>query len=205
MAFAFDTIDWCSLTDAYGPATEVPVWLRQLASRDPDESDEAIDALFGIIWHQGSIYSSSIAALPVLAEYLTDEQHWHRDAVAALIASIVTGSCFYHGSAMWPELIRDFEENNLKQIGSSISEQVAAERPVIEAARAFGCAILPALLPYLESQDPEVRQMIAGAAANFPEQAKAHKEAIETAVKRETEDWVREALAAAQRAISEGG
>ena len=198
-----EDIAWPSLADAYGPATEVPVWLRQLAAGNAKERSDAVDALFGLIWHQGAIYTSSIAALPILAGYLANERQGHRGAIAGLIASIVTGSCWYHGSSMWPDIIRDFEEENLQRQGSSIAEQRAKERPVIEAARAFGDRILPALLPFLTSEDPEVRQMIASAAAMFPERAREHTSAIRAAIEREKEDWVRDALVAALAAINE--
>jgi len=205
MCSRINEVDWSSLLDAYGPATEVPSWLRQLASESADERQDAIDALFGLIWHQGTIYTSSVAALPILAEFLEDEEQGHRDNIAGLIASIATGSCWYHGSSMWPIIVRDFEEEKLRRQGSSIAEQRAIERPVMEAARAFGSDILPALLPFLCSEDPEVRQMIANAAASFPNRAREHSAILRSAMERESEEWVRDVLVSALESVTERG
>ncbi|MFC1411389.1 HEAT repeat domain-containing protein [Streptacidiphilus sp. N1-12] len=62
-----DTLDWASLTHAYGPAEDVPEQVRSLYSDDPEEVDEALYELYGNVWHQGSVYPASVEAVPFLA------------------------------------------------------------------------------------------------------------------------------------------
>ncbi len=202
---AIDEIDWSKLVDASGPANDVPLWLVQLSSDDAEATAEAIDALFGLIWHQGAIYTSSIAALPILAQYLADDEQKHRDALAALIASIVTGSCWYQGADEWPQIVRAGQELVLKERGTTIEQEKDKERPIINAARRFGAQIVHSLIPFLTSTDPESRQMIARAVAMFPDAAREGRRVVREALERESEDWVREALAIADAELAKLG
>src|SRR4051794_16456277 len=47
-----DEIDWDGLTHAYGNAGDIPELIRALASRDPDDRENAIDALYDALCHQ---------------------------------------------------------------------------------------------------------------------------------------------------------
>jgi hypothetical protein len=57
--------NWSELRDAYGPATEVP---DLLAAASADDGRGVWDDLWSRLCHQGTVYSASYAALPVLAE-----------------------------------------------------------------------------------------------------------------------------------------
>lgn len=59
-----DSIDWAGLSDAYGPSTTLPALLQKVEEQD----EEAFDALFQRLCHQGSVYSASIAAFPFLIQ-----------------------------------------------------------------------------------------------------------------------------------------
>ncbi len=65
-----DGMDWESLTDAYGGADYVPQMLRGLASGDAGDQDMAWEMLYGGLFHQGSIYPATVAALPFLMQLL---------------------------------------------------------------------------------------------------------------------------------------
>ena len=71
MLEGLDAIDWSSLTHAHGPATDVPELLRSLLSEDPDVRLQALAELVEKIWHQGTVYPASAAAIPFLFELLT--------------------------------------------------------------------------------------------------------------------------------------
>lgn len=65
MLTEIDTVDWNSLRHAHGPASDIPDLLKQLA-QGYDEGKHGI--LHETLWHQGTIYSASAAALPFLFE-----------------------------------------------------------------------------------------------------------------------------------------
>ena len=65
-----DRVNWARLKHAYGPATDVPAMLRELAG-DGDAS-QAFDQLFTSLNHQGSVYSATSAAIPFLIQILED-------------------------------------------------------------------------------------------------------------------------------------
>jgi hypothetical protein len=58
-------VDWAAVTHAYGPATDTP---EHLAALTADGRLQAFDRLLGSIWHQSTVYSATVAAVPVLAE-----------------------------------------------------------------------------------------------------------------------------------------
>jgi hypothetical protein len=67
-----DRVNWARLKHAYGPATDVPAMLRELAG-DGDAS-QAFDQLFTSLNHQGSVYSATSAAIPFLIQILEDRR-----------------------------------------------------------------------------------------------------------------------------------
>lgn len=62
-----DDIDWAALEHAYGPAEDVPDLLRQLTGGDEEAAQDAMYELWGTVWHQGSVYPATVAAVPYLA------------------------------------------------------------------------------------------------------------------------------------------
>jgi hypothetical protein len=59
---------WNDLRSAYGPATDVPVMLRDLAGfpEEIDSRSEPYFSLWSTLCHQGDVYEASYAALPHL-------------------------------------------------------------------------------------------------------------------------------------------
>ncbi|MEU8345729.1 HEAT repeat domain-containing protein [Spirillospora sp. NPDC048832] len=67
-----DGVDWAGLDHAYGSAEDVPGLLRTLRSPDREERHEAFGELFTNIYHQGSRYTASAAAVPFLLALAAD-------------------------------------------------------------------------------------------------------------------------------------
>ncbi|MFJ4985234.1 hypothetical protein ACIP9H_15675 [Streptomyces sp. NPDC088732] len=85
-----DMVDWFALKDAYGPAGQVPVWIRALyAEKDPETEDgeSVIEELFNNINHQGSIYPATVAAVPFLA-HLAMHTEYHRAGLLYLLTRL---------------------------------------------------------------------------------------------------------------------
>lgn len=63
-----DDVAWASFEHAYGPATDVPDLLRDLASGAEEAAAAAVDELYSCIWHQGSVYPATLPAVPFLVK-----------------------------------------------------------------------------------------------------------------------------------------
>ncbi|MDC0674178.1 HEAT repeat domain-containing protein [Nannocystis radixulma] len=87
-----DAIDWKSLRHAYGEASDVPKLIRALVSDHPGKREGALDALFSTIWHQGTVYSASPAAVPFLVELLDADAQEDLPAILELLAHLATGT-----------------------------------------------------------------------------------------------------------------
>lgn len=87
------TIAWNTRTHAFGEATNVPSLLRAVADGD----DAAISELFNTIWHQGTVYDATAAAVPFLGE-LASSEHLkliQRKLVFALLFAIGRGKGYW--------------------------------------------------------------------------------------------------------------
>jgi len=86
-------IDWANLQACYGPATRVPVLLRQLESPLPSERSDAISELWGCLCHQGTVYEASAIAVPFLfdAAKTFELPRTDRDQLLALVVHIGLG------------------------------------------------------------------------------------------------------------------
>lgn len=60
------TLDWSRLKHAYGSASNLPRLFDEIG--DPELADEAWEDLWASLYHQGSVYTASFAALPVLTD-----------------------------------------------------------------------------------------------------------------------------------------
>ncbi|MEU8436858.1 HEAT repeat domain-containing protein [Streptomyces sp. NPDC029216] len=79
MIYELDGVDWASMRHAYGPAGDVPRWIRGMASADPDARQEAFDEFHSAAHHQGDVYPVTVAALPFLFDLADDPATPDRD------------------------------------------------------------------------------------------------------------------------------
>ncbi|MFE2386827.1 hypothetical protein ACFXDC_36280, partial [Streptomyces misionensis] len=86
-----DTVDWSALTHAYGPADDLPGLLRDLCSPDAPQRHKALHELYGNIFHQGSRYPATAAAVPFLARMAADPALPDRSALLELLAALAIG------------------------------------------------------------------------------------------------------------------
>ncbi|PSM44584.1 hypothetical protein C6Y14_00015 [Streptomyces dioscori] len=81
-------VGWSSMSHAYGPADDVPVWLREMGSPDPEVREQAFANFYGAAHHQGDVYPCTAASLPFLFALADDPATPDRAAVVALLLSI---------------------------------------------------------------------------------------------------------------------
>lgn len=109
--------DWSKLRHAYGNASDVPALIAALV---PGPHAEIWHEVFGRICHQGSIYSASYAALPLLADVAERWRPQDRLLILDLAAAIFV-----------PEDSRDCRE-----------EWLRPHEPVISRFQSFAASVL---------------------------------------------------------------
>lgn len=199
MLEGLDAIDWRSLRHAHGPAADVPRLLRSLASEDADPWMEAGADLYETIWHQGTVYTASAAAVPFLFELLghgggpdPGRPVSPAGCAASLVCSIATGE----GSVRYGVRVdgEDAMRTRLARLGRSLEEAISEERAVTEAIQRGVSAGLRRLLPFV-SYGEGLGPLVADTLGGFPEHAEWLVPAIDAALAAETDGQVRKALA----------
>ena len=193
MLDGIDSIDWASLRHAYGSAADVPELLGALASSDEEKRKKAIYELFGNIWHQGTVYPATEAAVPFLYELLNAPSVPAKSEIAGLLACIAAGSGYLEVHS-----VGDFGEKTWRKIlserGKSLEEEVEREATEINGVRRAAATRLLDLLPYLHDPEPENRRVIAEAFGCYPEFKTKTLPELRKAAKSETDEEVQEAL-----------
>ncbi|MCB9686663.1 MAG: hypothetical protein H6738_23640 [Alphaproteobacteria bacterium] len=99
MLKGIDDVDWNALTHAYGPAGDVPRHLQGLASPDMGEREAALEALYGSLWHQGTLYAATAAAIPFLLALVDDDATRDRPLLLLYLADVGRSATF--GDEEW--------------------------------------------------------------------------------------------------------
>lgn len=193
MLDGLDAIDWASLTHAYGEATDIPDLLRALLSADAEVREGALYALFGNIWHQGTVYPATAAAVPFLYELLTAPETPDKVGVADLLACIAMGRGYLevHATGRGKGA---FEREMLAKQGKSLEAEIEREAREIQAVRRAVSPRLPLLLPLLRNSESESRWYLVDALGRYPEHKALTVPALQAAVAVETDDEVRRAM-----------
>ena len=201
MLDGLDAINWAELTHAYGDATDVPGLLRSLLSADSKVREETIYELFGNIWHQGTVYTASAAAVPFLYELLSAVGVEGKSDIAHLLACIASGVGYLEvhavdgfGVTTWRKI--------LGEEGKSLEHEMGREAAEIASVRRAFSTGLHLLIPYLRDDAAEIREAVATTLGRYPEHAYLTLPALETAETVEEDEDVREAMRASRVALS---
>jgi hypothetical protein len=179
-----DDVPWADLTHAYGAASDVPWLLRELLSPESEARAAAIRDLSGIIWHQGTVYSATAAAVPFLYEMLAAPEVPDKSEIARLLASIADGGGYYSRSGAFFAEFEPMWRENLAKEGKTLEGEREREQVEIAAVRRTVSANLG--LPYLRHEDYSLRRLVAIALGNFPEHAEKSLESLQNALAAET-------------------
>lgn len=188
-----DSVDWTSVCDAYGPATDVPAFIRAMASIESTHRDYAMQALFQTIWHQGTIYSASAKAVPFLLKLLEADGPHDKSAVAILLAELADGQPSFHRCEDNPEEAARWREI-LAKSNRSLDDELAAGRVYHADIREQIYAQLDLLYPFLRDENPEVRQSIAVAIGSYSQVVARVLPDLKEALDQESDKYVRETL-----------
>ncbi|MCD0446273.1 hypothetical protein LO763_21915 [Glycomyces sp. A-F 0318] len=169
-------VRWSSLDHAYGPATTVPTMLALLRCRDPELRQRGFSDLWSKVHHQGSVYASTVAAIPFLVAIAAHPMTPDRVQTVRLVASIGVSAAERCGDSGVDEVA---------------DKAVATLRDHIEPVRGFAA-----------DADPAVREAAVPALAiviNDPGEAAA---ALRDRFSVEMDRWVQVALVAAMAALA---
>ncbi len=83
-----DDIPWATLHHAYGTAEDTPTHLRAMCDPDDDVFEQAMEALWASICHQGSIYEASYYVIPFLVEILDEAPESRRERLLMFLAEL---------------------------------------------------------------------------------------------------------------------
>ncbi|KAG5795735.1 hypothetical protein H9Q69_005204 [Fusarium xylarioides] len=179
-----DSIDWPHLSHAYGPADDVPHILRELQSTNPDVYKTALDSCWSTIYHQGTRYSASVAAIPFLYALLDSPATKDREVILYLIVSLAIGNPDWavpNGIDIqeWEERIAGMEPPNRDYAMHELNAYEAVERG------------LSSMVRCLDENSASLRANAAHALAFFPRHSDASVIALLDLLSRETSDNVR--------------
>jgi hypothetical protein len=193
MLDGLDQIPWDKLSHAYGPASDVPALIRQLADGSKEVRDNALHELFGNIWHQGTIYEATSHAVPFLVELVTDRTIPDRGRVLYLLQSISEG---------WL-LSQAYLAQQGKFLPAAVAKRHARELPHYQAAHAAVANGIAALEGLLSDEDADVRIGSAFVLATLAGRAGGVAASLLDAIDRESDDRCRAALQFALLALAQ--
>jgi hypothetical protein len=157
-------VEWQRLGHAYGEATDVPGQLQAIASRDPEAAEKAVDALFGNILHQGTVYEATAPAVPFLLELVIDPTVPFREHLLKLLAGIADGNSYLDVHADFLDTLDgEDEEEREAQLREELAWAAAAHSAVGDGS--------PALVTMLADDSPRIRAAVPYVLACFSERA----------------------------------
>lgn len=161
MLDGIEDLDWSNWDHAYGPATDVPETLRALASADQETREGAEWALYGNLWHQGTVYEATQYAVPFLLEILEESDDADRDWILVYLAHLANGSS-YHDVHQHLSFYEEERED------AAFQGKVAAELSWVDAAAIAVVEGLPLYQRLLGDDDREVRACVCYLLASLP-------------------------------------
>lgn len=86
-----DQVPWAELHHAYGSAIDVPSQFQSLVSPDAEVRRRTIYSFTCNIFHQGSVYPATVAAIPIFQHLLRYKQVADKSKILELLASFAVG------------------------------------------------------------------------------------------------------------------
>jgi HEAT repeats len=161
MLAGLDEIDWAALSHAYGPATDVPEWVRSLRSPDPEVREWARE--YWNIVHQGTRYAATAPAVPFLVELALADDTWARHWLVELLTYAAIGD----DAASLPGGIVEVTLDQLARTTHPSDPEQEYAAWALAAYQAVQAAV-PSLLGLLDDDDVRLRRATAHLLAWFP-------------------------------------
>jgi len=193
MLEALDDVPWTALTHAYGSAEDVPRLIRSVAFGDRRARKAAWGALYGNLWHQGTVYEASSRAVPFFLEIAAKGNVPDLHEVIVYLAHLARGSSYLD---VHQHLLHSVDPTS-PQVKKQLAQELEWVRNVREEARKG----IPLFIHLLDHLDSRVRSAACHVLACFPEERSTIRPYLRQRFERGDEDAV--ARAASVLAIGE--
>ncbi|WP_250008822.1 HEAT repeat domain-containing protein [Actinoplanes sp. M2I2] len=174
-----DDVPWSDLHHALGPADDVPAQLRALRSGEAGVREKALWNLSRSVFHEGTRYEASAAAVPFLLELVASPGTPARAALIELLVALAIGDDGSHLPSAFPidELRSAAAGREALPVGGGRPDRLDAlteadqdrlqARIELNAYEAVGAGV-PLFTALLSDGDVAVRRLAAGALGWFP-------------------------------------
>jgi hypothetical protein len=187
MLEGLDDIDWSKLGHAYGPASDVPDLLRSLASADEDSRHEAVNELYGNIWHQGTVYEASSYAVPFLIELLGSQEVECKDEILLLLAHLALGTSYHKAHQHLPS-------QTPREQGADWQKTIEREIGWVDRVKSAVRAGEDVYLKFLQDEEPLLRDSAAYLLASLERPAPRLADSIWRRIDREESEHIQVSL-----------
>ena len=89
--FKRKSVNWRKLSHAYGSARDVPQLLKALTSEEATTRSQALDKLNASLCHQGTVYSATVASVPIFVELLQIPNIHDKSEILILLGCFARG------------------------------------------------------------------------------------------------------------------
>jgi hypothetical protein len=191
---SLDPIDWGSLRAGDRSAAEVPELLRSLLSPVPDVREWAIDEISDAVIHQGTVDDVSPVVIPFLFELLESDGVRDKEQLVTLLTDMAGGRVYEETDEQFR---RTLDAELRQESGITYEASLERQRETVRAVKAEIARGFDLIYPYLRHRDVFVRLAVAAALSEFPEIARRLRADLESALRSEKDEHVRNAIAAA--------
>ena len=197
MLEGLEDVKWDELGHAYGPASDVPGVIRNLASPDPKIRGKALHQLHGNIWHQGTVYEATAPAVPFLVALLQAPEVEDKHCILAYLALLANGRSYndvHQHLSMFSEQAKSAEWQN------QLEKELSWVKRAGEAVRAG----TPIYIRLLEDEGNLVRDGAAYLLGNLSLKAIEALEAVSRRLSAEKDETVKASLVLALGNLADG-
>jgi hypothetical protein len=198
-----DSINWDSVQGCYGPASDVPRFLREMASCDGETRRRAESELWNVIWHQGTIYEATPLVVPFLFELLEPVHLNNNSRIPGFLATLGCSTAPLESEPNDSEF-EELERQIYAKQGLDYDVEALSELECVRETRARVGRRLDLLLPFLEDNDRGMRDCIAKCLGSYPERASNLIPLLRTALAKENDQYARKTMQESIERLSKG-
>ena len=196
MLEGLDAVPWKDLEQnvsgfvAYGSATDLPIFIRQLISPAPQERSQGLGRLYENLLHQGSRFSGTPYVLPFIIELCAEPSVPNRPSLLWFWGHAITSYFNVRERPIWGDGEKIYEYGEVCQwmTDSNLGEEL--HQIYLESLKAKEL-----LFALLNDEDPRIRIGAIRVLASMPTIAELCVPKLETRLRRETADNIRGSIA----------